>query len=89
VQRYPYKPPTRGKHLVFLSHAGEQKHMAVDFLREGLEQRYPALRGRVFVDDISLQRGDDAMEVIYKTLRNSFVGGAPSFAAAATAMRCY
>jgi hypothetical protein len=58
---------------VFISHAGEQKAM-VDFLHEKLEKDQPGLRGLVFLDEHSLQQGDEAMEKIYHSLRDAFVG---------------
>jgi hypothetical protein len=74
TEAYPYKEPTGKDYSVFISHAGKQKHLLGGFLKKELEQRYPALKGRVFLDDISLERGDDAMDVIYTSLRDSFVG---------------
>jgi hypothetical protein len=74
VAAYPYKQPTGHPYSVFISHAGGQKHFVAASLKEGLEQRFPALKGRVFLDDVSLQVGDAAMKGIYKSLRNSFVG---------------
>jgi hypothetical protein len=76
TERYPYQEPTGKKCLVFISHAGEQKEKVVVFVKEKLEQIYPALRGRVFLDDLSLERGDDAMSVIHESLRDAFVGAA-------------
>jgi hypothetical protein len=76
TERYPYQDPTGQQFDVFLSHAGQQKVNVAGILKEKLEQGYPALRGRVFLDDISLPRGDIARECIYKSLRDSFVGEA-------------
>jgi hypothetical protein len=73
TERYPYQPPTGQQCRVFISHAGEQKAM-VDFLHEKLEKECPALKGRVFLDERSLQGGDAAMEKMYHSLRDALVG---------------
>jgi hypothetical protein len=59
---------------VFISHAGEQKQSVVDFVREKLEKHYPALKQKVFVDEISLRGGDRAMDSIYESLSDAFAG---------------
>jgi hypothetical protein len=80
TEAYPYKDPTGQQCSVFISHAGEQKQLLAAFLKEGLEARYPGLRGRVFLDDMSLPRGGNAMEGIYHSLRDAFVGEWPALA---------
>ena len=58
---------------MFLSHAGTQKQL-VKVIKEGLERQYPALKGRVFLDEDSLEGGDRPMKVMYESLRDAFVG---------------
>jgi hypothetical protein len=81
TERYPYQRPTGRKCRVFISHAGEQKNSLVDILKEGLEEQHPALKVErgVFVDELSLQAGEDAMRGIYESLRDAFVGESHSF----------
>jgi hypothetical protein len=72
---YPYQEPTGKGCRVFISHAGEQKWSFATFLKEGLELRYPALRGGgLFLDDVSLPKGGDSMKSIYTSMCDSFVG---------------
>jgi hypothetical protein len=78
TERYPYQPPTGRKCRVFISHAGEQKRELVDFICEKLRQDYPALAvkegGGVFLDELSLQGGDGAIDEICTSLLDALVG---------------
>jgi hypothetical protein len=77
TERYPYQPPTGQKCRVFLSHAGEQKKLFVDSVRERLGEQYPLLKvvpGGVFMDELSLPGAGAAMKGIYDSLRDAFVG---------------
>jgi hypothetical protein len=59
---------------VFLSHAGAQKRDFVAFLLEGLENKYPPLKGKVFMDENSLRVGGAAFDTMYKALQDAVVG---------------
>jgi hypothetical protein len=67
-------PPAKGGAChVFISHAGEQKHRFVDFLREGFEDRY-GTDVKVFVDEYDLKPGDAALQRMHTALGDAFVG---------------
>jgi hypothetical protein len=77
TEGYPYQPPTGQQCWVFISHAGEQKKLLVDIVREKLKIEYPALKveeGGVFVDEHWLKGGDAAFKKMYESLRDAFVG---------------
>jgi hypothetical protein len=71
-QARAFKQPCGELCRVFISHAGEQKAVFVDMLHEAFRQRYPALK--VFVDERSLQGGGDAMQGIFDSLADAYVG---------------
>jgi hypothetical protein len=66
------KEPTGKQCHVFISHAGEQKHDFVDFVKKGFEDHYANVKA--FVDEYDLQPGDAAMEEMHKHLGDAFVG---------------
>jgi hypothetical protein len=68
----PLKAPTGQLCRVFISHAGEQKPEFVEFLREKFQQSYPTVE--VFVDEHSLDVGDEALKKIVAALGEAFVG---------------
>jgi hypothetical protein len=67
-----FKPPTGKLCHVFISHAGEQKAGFVDVLWQEFGRKYPVLK--VFVDELSLQKGEGAMPAINRALGDAFVG---------------
>jgi hypothetical protein len=76
LEDHPYKAgcPTGRPHLVFISHAGEQKKGAVADLLKDLES-HPALKGKVFVDEWALKAGQlKPVKKICECLQDAFVG---------------
>jgi hypothetical protein len=59
---------------VFISHAGEDKHGVVSFIKEAFTSQYPHLR--VFVD-WKMRAGDGAWEEIKEVLENAKAGTLP------------
>jgi hypothetical protein len=63
--------PAGKEHHVFISHAGEQKYVFVDFLKQDFATRYPDVK--VFLDEYSLEPGEGAAEQMHSALIDTFV----------------